>query len=78
MQIRSKAAPEALEDYLRSEDVGVHAAPLLLKAILTTGFKTYTHMVVLLERYYGPLAVFMQDAGTEARHENPPVLGDPL
>lgn len=64
MQIRGKSAPEIVEEWTRTRGLADEdAGSLVLKAVLVSGAKSYTHMVILLERYYGPLQIYAQNAG---------------
>ncbi len=40
---------------------------MMCRCLLVAGSKSFTHMVVALERYHGPLAVLVQQLGLEVR-----------
>lgn len=66
-QIRSKASAEELSDFLDEMEREVGGQEVLrhfVQALLYVGSKSYTHLSVAIERYYGPLEA---RAGTEVR-----------
>ena len=71
-QVRSKAAAEELDAWVVENDLNaVLGSPLavvraLARCLLTAGAKSYTHMVIALERYYGPLKTRVDALGTQA------------
>eukprot|EP00887_Chlorella_sp_A99_P001913 scaffold18.g1913.t1 len=70
-RVRAKATPSELEEWMASNaleevlggKVGVLRA--LGRALLVAGAKSYTHMVIALERYYGPLSNMVAALGLE-------------
>lgn len=71
--IRKKAKDEQLDDWISSNALEavlggkVEVSRMLLRALLVAGQKTYSHMIIALERYYGPLAVFISEGGEGAQ-----------
>ncbi|GAB4821122.1 hypothetical protein N2152v2_008168 [Parachlorella kessleri] len=71
--IRTKPSAEDLDAWIVAQDpaatLGASGAlgvlRMLARALLVAGAKSYTHMVIALERYYGPLAARVQEAGLE-------------
>jgi nuclear cap-binding protein subunit 1 len=72
--VRSKASAEEidawiaenkLEEVLAGGKIGV--LRMWLRCLLVAGGKSYTHMIIALERYYGPLAVLSKDTGLEGQ-----------
>ncbi len=53
------------------------AAAALLRALLVAGAKSFTHMLIALERYHDALAPLLAEAGPEARARPPPRLAVP-
>jgi hypothetical protein len=47
------------------------AAAALLRALLVAGAKSFTHMLIALERYHDALAPLLAEAGPEARPATP-------
>lgn len=72
--VRSKASNQEfdlwidekkLTDVLSSGKVGV--LRMWLRCLLVAGAKSYTHMNIALERYYGPVALLSRDTGLEGQ-----------
>jgi nuclear cap-binding protein subunit 1 len=69
--VRAKASPEEIEGWVVDKkaaaalggDAGV--LRMLARCLLVAGAKSYTHMVIALERYHGPLAALARGAGAE-------------
>ena len=71
--IRKKTTDEQLDDWMKQHSIEavlggrIQLCKMLLRALLVAGQKTYSHMIIALERYYGPLAALVQDGGQEAQ-----------
>lgn len=71
--IRKKATAEEFDSWLKSnalEAVLGGKTPLtkmVLRALLFAGQKSYSHMIIALERYYGPLALLISEGGHDAQ-----------
>lgn len=71
--VRAKATAEELDAWMTEK--GLEAAlggkigvmKMLARCVLVAGSKSYTHMIIALERYYGPLAVLSKACGTEGQ-----------
>lgn len=72
--VRSKASAEEidawiaenkLEDVLSGGKVGV--LRMWLRCLLVAGAKSYTHMNIALERYFGPVALLSRETGLEGQ-----------
>jgi nuclear cap-binding protein subunit 1 len=67
--VRSKASPAELEAWLGNNALeaalggGVGVLRMLARCLLVAGAKSYTHMSIALERYYGLLAKLAGEAG---------------
>ena len=70
--IRKKTKDEQLADWTKEHSIDailggrIQLCKMLLRALLVAGQKTYSHMIIALERYYGPLAALVQEGGLEA------------
>jgi len=73
--IRKKSTASELDAWLKSNELEavlggvVPLTRMLLRSLMFAGRKSYSHMIIALERYYGPLANLMQVGGDEARME---------
>ena len=71
--IRKKTKDEQLADWMKEHSIDailggkVQMCKMLLRALLVAGQKTYSHMIIALERYYGPLAALVQEGGHDAQ-----------
>jgi len=71
--IRKKTTDEQLDDWMKQHSIEavlggrIQLCKMLLRALLVAGQKTYSHMIIALERYYGPLAALVQEGGQEAQ-----------
>lgn len=71
--IRKRTKADQLDDWMKSNELEavlggkVAVVRMLLRALLVAGQKTYSHMIIALERYYGPLAILINDGGEEAQ-----------
>lgn len=71
--IRKKASDEELDDWMKSNALEavlggkINLTKMLLRALLVAGQKSYSHMIIALERYFGPLAVLVADGGEDAQ-----------
>lgn len=71
LQVRSKAKPEEVDSWIETEKAedalggaeGVLRA--LVRTLLIAGAKSYTHMVIAMERYYGPVAMRTSSLGSQ-------------
>lgn len=62
VQMDAWVAENSLEEVLGGK-LGV--LRMLARCLLVAGAKSYTHMAIALERYFGPLDVLVQDTGLE-------------
>jgi nuclear cap-binding protein subunit 1 len=71
--IRKKTSDEQLDEWMKSNALEavlggkVNLSKMLLRALLVAGQKSYSHMIIALERYYGPLAVLVSEGGEDAQ-----------
>ena len=71
--IRKKTRDEQLDEWMKEHSLEavlggrIQLCKMLLRALLVAGQKTYSHMIIALERYYGPLASLVQEGGHEAQ-----------
>lgn len=71
--IRKKTSDEKLDEWMKMNALEavlggkVNLTKMLLRALLVAGQKSYSHMIIALERYYGPLAVLITEAGEDAQ-----------
>jgi nuclear cap-binding protein subunit 1 len=69
--VRAKAQPAELEAWVGEQKLGaalggdVGVLRMLARCLLVAGAKSYTHMSVALERYYGPLERLVKATGME-------------
>ena len=69
--VRSKASPEQLDAWVADNAMeaarggGLGAARAMARCLLVAGSKSFTHMLILFERYYGPLKARMDTLGIE-------------
>jgi nuclear cap-binding protein subunit 1 len=72
--VRSKASAEEieswvtknkLEEVLNNGKIGV--LRMWVRCLLVAGAKSYTHVIIALERYYGPLALLSTETGLEGQ-----------
>ncbi len=64
-EIEAWVAENKLEDVLDDGKLGV--LRMWVRCLLVAGAKSYTHMNIALERYYGPLAVLSKETGLEGQ-----------
>ncbi|PSC75984.1 nuclear cap-binding subunit 1 [Micractinium conductrix] len=70
-RVRSKATPEEIDAWQSEEGLEERLGGRLGvlrcwgRCLLVAGAKSYTHMVIALERYYGPLKNAVDEAGLE-------------
>ena len=73
LKVRSKASAEDLDEWIASSDLEtklggkIGVLRMLARCLLVAGAKSYTHMIIALERYYGPLAILVESTGLEGQ-----------
>lgn len=71
--VRGKASAEELEEWVKENNLEtvlggkIGVLRMLTRCLLVAGAKSYTHMIIALERYYGPLAVLSKETGVEGQ-----------
>lgn len=71
--IRKKATAEEFDSWLKSNALEAvlggktSLTKMVLRALLFAGQKSYSHMIIALERYYGPLALLISEGGHDAQ-----------
>jgi len=71
--IRRKATAEEFDSWLKSNALEAvlggktSLTKMVLRALLFAGQKSYSHMIIALERYYGPLALLISEGGHDAQ-----------
>ena len=71
--VRSKASAEELEAWVTENQLEsvlggkIGVLRMLARCLLVAGAKSYTHMIIALERYYGPLALLSKETGLEGQ-----------
>jgi nuclear cap-binding protein subunit 1 len=71
--IRKKMKDEQLDEWMKEHSLDavlggrIQLCKMLLRALLVAGQKSYSHMIIALERYYGPLAALIQECGDECQ-----------
>lgn len=67
--VRSKASAEELDAWMAEQKLEevlggkLGILRMLARCLLVAGAKSYTHMIIALERYYGPLALLCKECG---------------
>lgn len=71
--VRQKVTAEELDSWMKSNALEavlqgkVNLVKMLVRCLLVAGQKSYSHMIIALERYYGPLALMISEAGKDAQ-----------
>jgi len=69
--VREKTPPEGIDKWVADNGLEevlegkLGVLRMMIKCLLTAGAKSYTHMIIALERYYGPLALLVKETGIE-------------
>lgn len=71
--VRSKASAEDIDNWIKDEKLDevlggkMGVLRMLTRCLLVAGVKSYTHMIIAFERYYGPLALLAKETGDEGQ-----------
>lgn len=69
--VRDKTPPEGIDKWVADNGLEevlegkLGVLRMMIKCLFIAGAKSYTHMIIALERYYGPLALLAKETGIE-------------